>query len=522
MARKKAVKKRTPRKKAAPKAPVRPNVTNMSEDDMKAYVNNEAIWNAHMSRQNLLRTLMDPRRDIDDECGYPKTEELTDSMYKIMYERESIATKVVDILPMECWKQHPQLTEDEDPTVETDFEIAWDELGRRLDGDSWFSQEQGNPVWEYLRRADILSGIGHFGVILLGLDDGEELQMPVEGIDDAGNKQGNQERNLTSIRCFDEYLVNISQWEDNPTNPRFGFPRMYQITLHDPSNNHTGTGLNTATVNVHWTRVVHVADGLHSSEVLGVPRMRPVFNRLYDLRKLYGGSAEMFWRGAFPGVALETHPQLGGDVEIDTTSVRDQMQDYMQGLQRYLAVMGMSVKSLAPQVADPSHHIDAQIDVICSKIGIPKRIFMGSERGELASSQDNETWNNRLADRQNNYLTPRIIQPFVNRLIALGCLPEPQSTIAVQWNDLNMMSEQEASTIALHKTDAMVKYVSGGGEMLMAPMDFLTKIIGMTDEEAESIVESAEEHVQELTDAEDEIEEQGPIEDDPATEPVQE
>jgi hypothetical protein len=134
----------------------------------------------------------------------------------------------------------------------------------------------------------------------------------------------------------------------------------------------------------------------------------------------------MYWRGAFPGISLETHPQLGGDVKFPA-GIRQTMSNYMDGLQRYLALTGVSAKTLAPQVVDPTPQIEVQIQAICIKMGIPKRIFEGSERGELASSQDSSAWNGRIRARQDNYLTPRLIVPFIDRLIAVGVLPEPKA-----------------------------------------------------------------------------------------------
>src|SRR6185312_3650467 len=159
---------------------------------------------------------------------------------------------------------------------------------------------------------------------------------------------------------------------------------------------HTGIGLPLATVRVHWSRVIHIADNLRNSEIFGVPRMQPVYNRLLDLRKLYGGSAEMYWAGAFPGLSLETNPQLGGDVLIDQSAVRSMMGQYRNGLQRYLQLTGMSAKVLSPTVVDPTQQVDKQIEAICIELTIPVRVFKGSERGELASNQDDSTWNDRV------------------------------------------------------------------------------------------------------------------------------
>ena len=47
---------------------------------------NEMAVNASVMRSTLLTKLIDPRRDIDDECGYPK--EITTEQYRLMYDRE--------------------------------------------------------------------------------------------------------------------------------------------------------------------------------------------------------------------------------------------------------------------------------------------------------------------------------------------------------------------------------------------------------------------------------------------------
>lgn len=439
----------------------------------------ELISNTLTSRSTLLSKLMDPRRDIDDECGYPKTIEAT--VYRELYDREPIATRVVQVLPKESWQAPPVLFETEDPEQQTPFELAWEELSTSLRGNSWYMGETVSPIWEHLKRADELSGIGSYGVLLLGLDDGAELKEP------ATRREGAR---LLYVRAFDESLAKITRYETDPTNPRYGQPVEYLITFNDPDNESTGSaGVPLADRHVHWTRIVHLADNLGSSEVFGVPRMRPVYNRLYDLKKLYSGSAEMYWRGAFPGLAIETHPQLGGDVEMDTVSIRGQLEQYMNGLQRYLSLMGMSAKSLAPQVVDPTPQINVQIEAICIYLGVPKRIFLGSERGELSSAQDDSTWNDRLRYRQEMYITPRIIVPFVDRLIELGVLPEPQQYNA-RWPELDSLSAKDQAAVAVQRTDALSKYVGGNVEAVMTPLDFLTRILGMDGEEAEAIIDA--------------------------------
>lgn len=449
----------------------------------------EIYTNIYTSRAAFAKQFGDPRRDIDDECGYPAGI-ITSQQYQELYDREAVAARVVQVLPRETWQVQPEVYEDEDINVLTPFEKALDSLGQQLYGSSYYATgNKCSPVWEYLRRADELSGIGQYGVLFIAVDDGQrDLSQPARVRKNA---------RVLFLRCFPESMAQINKYEQDVTNPRYGQPNEYLLTFNDPHNLDapTGVGLTGASFAVHWTRCVHLADIHHAaspSEIFAIPRQKQVLNRLLDLQKLYAGSAEMYWRGAFPGISLETHPQLGGDVDIDIPRTKDMMEQYMNGLQRYLALTGMAAKSLAPQVVDPSKQIACQIEAICIKLGIPKRVFMGSERGELASSQDDAAWNDRLRERQHGYITPRIIIPFIDRLIQLGVLPAPKQ-FRVWWPDVTSQTNQERASVALTMTQALAQYVGAGVGNIVGPLDFLSRFLTLPEEEAKMIMDRLKE-----------------------------
>jgi DNA topoisomerase IB len=491
-----------------------------------SYEFGEIVSNVLLSRDEFIKKFFDPRRDYDKECGYPAARSnIPADLYRDLYDREPIACRVVQLMPKESWQSQPSVYETGDSETDTKFEKAWDGLSSSVRGKSWHQDEKGSVIWEYLRRADIMSGIGTFGIMLLGLDDGNGLQDPVPGamsmvegplwpngtyadtapIGTDSQYQGvqlgytpvppkkkGQKLNLLFIRVFDETMVQPVRYESNPMSPRFGQPVMYMVTFNDPRDNHTGIGLPIATKWVHWSRIIHLADNLNSSESFGPPRMKAVLNRILDLIKLYGGSAEMYWRGAFPGLSIETNPQLGGTVNVDLKKVRSQVSDYQNGLQRFLGLIGMTAKTLAPTVVDPTAQIETQLQAICIQLGCPKRVFMGSERGELASSQDDASWNDRLRDRQNSYLTPRVIVPFIDRLIAIGVLPEPKG-YTVEWPDLEALGDAEKAAIGLQRTQALAAYTGGGLLNALGLKDFYVQCWGLTDEAAQALVDNANE-----------------------------
>lgn len=447
--------------------------------------NREMMENALLSRSSLLGRMLDPRRDINTECGYP--DDITPDQYRLLYDREGIGHRIVTVFPEESWTQDPNVFETEDPS-ETEFEKAWDELQTKLN------------IYHFMERIDIISGIGRFGVLLLGINDSQDLHQPVSGVDDRGEATESTpgERELLFIRAFDESVATVKKLEADIQNPRFGQPTLYDLQFVDINGDVTMS----STRSVHWTRIIHIADNRDTSEVYGVPRIQVSYNRVYDIRKVLSGSGEMFWKGAFPGYSFEVNPDITNP-SLDNDALKEQLENYYNGLQRYIALVGISAKSLAPQVADPTAHIDAQLKVIAIALGVPQRVFFGSEQAKLASTQDSRIWNRRIARRQNKYLTPLVIRPFINRMIAIGILPEAEYT--VEWDDLNTATAKEIAEVAALITKALATYVAGNVEMLIPPEEYLSMILGMDHEEIEQVMKSLDKFLNDKEREEEEL-----------------
>jgi len=471
---------------------------------------NEVVANLSSMRGEMLKELLSRRRDVDAECDYPKI--TTAEGYQALYDKEAIAARAVEAMAKESWQVLPKVYELETTKRTTKLETAWDAIGSQLQQEkSWHKQEEGSSIWEYIKRADILSGVGHYGILLLGFNDitltnRRQMKDPIEGVTERDRPDWESIKNkvkilqkgrrLTFIRVFSEAQAPIARWDNNPASRRFGRPMEYLVTFNDPTEGeYGGVGLTTGTRNVHWTRCVHIADTHHqagSSDVFAVPRLKAILHRVLDLRKEYGAGGEGYWQNSFPIVSLETVPQLGGDVAVNTDKLKQMMQNVRDGLQRALYLIGMQAKTLAPNMIDPTPFVNVAIEAICIKLGMPVRIFKGSERGELASSQDDVAWNDRLKDRQNGYITPRVIVPVVDRLINTGVLPEPESgEYRVWWPDLTSRSKMEIAQTGLIETQAMVAYVTAGVDQLVPPVEWATGTLGKTDEEARTMFAGA-------------------------------
>ena len=405
----------------------------------------------------------DGSRDIYQALGY-KTD-LTYNDFLTFYARMDIARAVIDRPVDATWRGGCELLESDDDN-ETALEKAWYDLYDKLALHPKFS------------RLDKLTGIGSYGLLLLGLSDvrtSQDFAQPVTG----------GALKLLWVKPFGEGSAPVGniQYVTDTSDERYGQPLLYQITIQNVSN-----GSNEV-IRVHHSRVIHVADGLLESEIEGESRLNVVYNRLQDLEKIVGASAEMFWRGARPGYQ--------GKVDKDYTltqatkdALQDQVDEFEHNLRRMLLNEGIEWAALAPQVADPEKHVLVQIQMISAVTGIPVRILLGSEVGELASTQDRNSWLEKISGRREEFAEPCIVRPFVDRCIKYGVLPAPKIDYTVEWQDLFAQSDKEKAEVGNVRATAIKSYASApGAEMVVPPASFLKICLGLSDEENELVEE---------------------------------
>ena len=419
----------------------------------------------------------DYSRNVDAECGHPDQDAMCPEDWWAIYDQDGIAARVVEVFPCECWAVQPEILEDPDPKVTTPFEQGWENLSKQIQGMKHFRPEEENPIWDKLLTLDILSGIGSFGVLLIGLNDGKPLSEPAEKSDS---------NTITFLQPLDERHAKVDTFVQDEDNVRYGLPELYKLSLSDNSGG-------TSTTQVHWSRVIHFFDSHSSHMVYGVPRIRAVLNRLYGAHKILSGAPEGYWQSAFPQVVFENLPNVGIQEleEEEVAAMRERMAEWIAGVQRWIALNGQTANTLEVSISSPTEPLDTIISAICIRIKCPKRVFMGSERGELASSQDADAWETRLHARRTKTLTPRMIAPFVDRCIELGVLPEPTNGFSVRWPQSEEVNATERADIAAKNTDAMVKYINGGGESLLAPTEFLKHVLGFSQTDTEEILKAS-------------------------------
>lgn len=418
--------------------------------------------NQFEGRQALTRLInrtFDGNRDLYNVLGYPTRIDIN-ALFEL-YNRQDIAKRIVSAFPEATWGESPRIVEDDDTDNDTAFELGYEQLSKRL------------RLYYYLLRLDKLQNLGQYAVLLIGandVSDVSELTMPLERVSGPDD--------IIYVTPYSQKNAEILRYETNQTSPRYGKPLIYGIT---PEGNITGARVDTQrTFQVHHSRIIHVAEDLLDNDILGTPRLYPVFNRLLDLEKVVGGSAEIFWLNARGGL----HFDIDKETDLNATQaaqLKDYFANYQHKLTRFIQTQGVNVNALNHPIGDPSNHVSVIIDLISAATGIPKRILTGSERGELASSQDEKNWNSRIEERRKNFINPIILEAIIDKFIEIGALPSP-TEYKIIWKEKESISEKERSEIALNQARALQAYTSAAGtppEFIVPPHQFTQDLLGI-------------------------------------------
>jgi len=396
----------------------------------------------------------DGKRNLYEALGYLKTPTFRDFMAR--YKRQDIARAVIDIPVKACWRKTPELSESK--SEETIFEADWKKLA------------EDRSIYSYFRRVDRMASIGAYAVLLLGFDDAGRLSEPVTNA-----------KRLLFVAPYSEVNAPIASWNLDEKNERFGLPETYVVNMQ--------RGSGTMSRVVHWSRVIHVAEDVLEDSVSGQSRLEPILNRLQDIELVSGASAEMFWRGGFPGYGFELDPEATTFGQTPE-KLEQEIEAYMHGFKRYMKLEGLKATALAQQIVDPGPTISVLLDLISAFTRIPKRIMIGSEQGVLASVQDSENWASVVEERRSDHCEANILRPFVDRLVSVGIVAPPKERYNVDWPVIVPKGALETAQIGTAKATSLAAYAGAiGADSIVPPEIFLKEILGFTDDQIAKIDE---------------------------------
>jgi hypothetical protein len=375
-------------------------------------------------------------RDIYASAGYTRTPKFQD--FLDYYDRNEIGGRIIEAEPKTTWRIPPTISET-DNAKETDFTKAVTKLADRL------------QLWSEFQVADRLSGIGKYGVLLIG----------VRGVDNNGMAQPlgrlSNPDDVLYVKAYDEQHAQIKSWVTNSGDKRFGLPLTYELKLTDVP------GFTRSGLIVHASRVLHIAEDA-DDRVYGRPRLERVLNRIYDLDKIAASTAESYWQAVARILQAKLDPQASvTPAQLD--EMEEKMGEMIHDLRRQFIGQGAGLEWLTTQVSPVKDISEFYFALIAVGSGIPRRILFGNESGQLASSTDEATWFGQIDERQEHFAEPQFVRAFIDRLSEAGALKAPKDNkYEVLWPELFKLTALEQADANLKTSQAAAALTPLGGD----------------------------------------------------------
>ena len=379
------------------------------------------------------------KRDYNRIFGYGG--ELGYADYLAMTKRGGIAKVIINKPPNMCWRSIPKI-------MLGDKEILQEEM-KTLKRMKFFKS---------LERADILNRIGGFSVMLIGVPDSLDLHLPV-GSASKGNFKG------LYFKPYSCAGITVAEVDSDPASTRYGLPLIYTLQTVDIDGSSRIATISRS-INVHYSRVVHIAEGLLDSDVEGTPALEAPWNALQDKEKVRGSSSESYYRNSRQKLALEVSDgaTLSKDPDV-VRKLKDNVENFQDGYEDVLRLDKMKANMLQPSVVSPRDMFDICVEECAGTSGLPVRILTTKSGGTVTGSEDKATLNAMIADRQEMFCAD-ILLDGLSILDESGVLSLPEGA-TVEWEPQSALSETEKSESTSKKAGAFKSvmdglYIAGG------------------------------------------------------------
>jgi len=451
----------TPWKKKDSNLIVLDNATQHADSYFGVILNTVRTLSRRLGSGGLFGISPDGKRDFNALFGYGEFLDYAD--YLAMYKRGGIANTVVAKVAKACWRDMPIIKDG-------DNEILKDELNALKKA----------KFFRAMERADILNRIGNFSVLVIGVADDQDLDKPV----------GTAQKDSFKSMFFNPYSydgIEIVETDKDPASPRFGLPVLYQLqTIDVDGSKRKQTQI--ISRNVHYSRIVHLAEGMLDSTIEGTSALQAPWNALTDKEKIRGSSAESYFRNSRQKLALETTEGAKASTNpADKAALKQNVEDFQNGLEDVLRLNNMKANMLQPQIASPRESFDICVEETAGTTGIPVRILTTKAGGNVTGSEDKATWNALVGDRQDQECSIYLLDAL-GIMNEAGILKLPENAEVV-WPVQSSLSEKEASESMNNKASAFKSTVDAlsliGGDEVVAESAF--KAIGLEDIEIDDI-----------------------------------
>lgn len=368
-----------------------------------------------------------------------------DDFYRL-WERGGLAHGAIARVISKSWQDNPEINQGDQDEEDRD-RTEWERMFARFAEDFGF--------WEVFQEADLRRCVGNYSAIILQIADSKTWDSPVTG---------RGVRRLVKMIPAWQGQIQPTEYDMDETSATYGEPKMYSF-------NEGAVGLANSTaaasfagriVNIHPDRVIILGDITH-----GIPLLRAAYNDFANLEKILGGSGESFLKNAARQLAIEFDKEVDlEDIAVahgvavkDLRKIYDEVTAGLnQGIDQTVVTQAAKVSPLVANVPDPQKHFEASCMSAAASFMMPLMIWIGSQTGERASTQDQLDWANTMQSRRTRKLGPEA-RKTIARLISLRLLDAP-GEFTVVWSNLaeaslaeklangKLMSEINAGSLA--------------------------------------------------------------------------
>ncbi|MBV4366279.1 anti-CBASS protein Acb1 family protein [Erwinia phyllosphaerae] len=381
------------------------------------------------------------RQRIYQEFGYPNN--LTFDDFYNAYERNAIAGSAVKRMLDGCWEDFPEVFEGE-KAKDAEAESAWDKTLKRL----------LKRCWKQIKDADRRNMVGRYSAILIQLGDSGKWSDPPN----AAVIRRTGDRALVKLIPVWESQLDVSVWDTDPDSENFGQPKMYSFIELPVEGQQDGAPARQ--IPIHPDRLIILAEGADDGLLTsGVPMLRAGFNKLLDIEKVSGGSAEGFLKNAsrqlnFAFSEKTDFRALAGALGVKDNELADALNEQVVRLNENTDaatfMQAGTAEVLSVAAADPEPTWRTALSEFCATIPIPVKVLVGQITGERASTEDMKDWARTRMSRRNGFLAD-VIETIVRRFWLIGLIaPAANDEVTVSWSDLLAPSQAD-------KTDNMAK-----------------------------------------------------------------
>lgn len=371
------------------------------------------------------------------DYGWPS--ELTFFMHWNMWRRHSIGSAVVSLPVKLCWMTKPEIRSSEKEHDEDVFESQMKKLVKRL------------KLWQRLRGGDLRQRVGRYGALVMTVADGKKLSEPL------GVMHSNK---VLSAKPVFEDQLRVSQAETDETSIRYGQPIMYTLNENDIS---ARSQWNNRSTQIHWTRVIPLAEGADDGTIYGIPTLENIFNDLIDWDKVKGSGGEGFWRAAAQKFILQaskdSHAKRPSPDELD--DLTDMLVDMFSGFDSMPYTGGWELKSLDTSMPTPDGFVAALEKSIAAGSTIPLKILFGSQTGVKAGDEDTSHFMRLLQSRRENELTDMVVD-VVDWFDAHTTDIDKPEDLFIWWDDMTAPGAIQQSELGKKMSDINKNAVTSG------------------------------------------------------------